>query len=96
MGSFKNKTTKIQKGENSFTTFKDLAIVCVNSMPEGGLDVLQMKSRLDVVAQLEKSNGTIKITGSAEEETLKSCVASMRWAIIAPDVVEFVEAVEKM
>lgn len=96
MGSFKNKTTKITKGEKEFITFKDLAEACVNVVPEGGLDVSTMKNRLNVMGQLDKSNGTVKITGSAEEETLKNCVASMRWKVLHKDVIEFVEAVEKM
>lgn len=96
MGSFKNKTTEITKGQNEFVTFKDLATACINVTPEGGLDVTSMRNRLNVMAQLEKANGTIKIAGSSEEETLKKCVASMKWAIMHKDVVEFVETVEKM
>jgi hypothetical protein len=96
MGNFKNKKTEIKKDENDFITFKDLAEACLNVTPEGGLNVSDMKNRLNVLAQLDKSNGTIKITGSAEEETLKQCVASMKWRIMHKDVVEFVEAVEKM
>jgi len=96
MGNFKNKKTEIKNGEDDFITFKDLAEACLNVTPEGGLNVSDMKNRLNVLAQLDKSNGTIKITGSAEEETLKQCVASMKWRIMHKDVVEFVEAVEKM
>jgi len=96
MGNFKNKKTEIKNGEDDFITFKDLAEACLNVTPEGGLNVSDMKNRLNVLAQLDKSNGTIKITGSAEEETLKQYVASMKWRIMHKDVVEFVEAVEKM
>jgi len=96
MGSFKNKKTEITKDENEFITFKDLAKACVNVTPEGGLNVSEMKNRLNVMTQLEKSNGEINITGSTEEETLKNCVASMKWALIHKHVVEFCEAVNKM
>lgn len=96
MGSFKNKQTEISKNETEFVTFADLAIACINSTPQGGLDVMQMRNRLNVLGQLEKANGTIKIEGSSEKETLKACVASMKWAIMHKHVVEFCEAVEKL
>ena len=96
MGSFKNKKTDIQKDENNFLTFKDLVEVCINSMPEGGLNVSDMKIRLNIMAQIENANGIIKIVGSAEKETLKTCVASMKWRVLHKHVVEFVEAVDKM
>lgn len=98
MKTIKNKTTEINvtpTGDEKLT-FADLAKVCVNNMPQGGLDVSQMKARLDVMEALEKANGEIKLTTSAQTETLKDCVKAMRWAILHKDVVEFTDAVEKL
>lgn len=96
MKSLQNKETAIKKTETEFTNYVDLAKVCINDMPQGGLDVSQMKARLDVMTALDKANGEVKFTTKAQVETLKNCVTSMRWAIMHEDVVGFVEAVEKL
>jgi hypothetical protein len=95
MKSTKNVTTEIRKDENDFVKYSDLAATCINVMPQGGLDVMQMKNRLNVMSQLDKANGTIKLE-DAEAETLKTCVKEMKWAIMHKDVVSFVEAIEAM
>ena len=95
MKNFNNKTTEIKKDETSFTTFKDLATVCVNQIPQGGLDVMQMKNRLNVLNKLENANGKISLE-DAEADTLKDCVKAMKWAIMHKDLVEFIETVEKL
>jgi hypothetical protein len=65
-------------------------------MPQGGLDVSQMKARLDVMTAIENANGNIELATTAQVETLKDCVKTMRWAIMHKDVVDFIEAVEKL
>lgn len=95
MKKLENKTTEILKDENSKTTYADFCKVCINVMPQGGLDVIQMKTRLDIVTAIDNANGSIELT-EEQADTLKECVKEMRWAIIHKDVVEFTEAVEKL
>jgi len=96
MKNLKNETTTIKKGEDGFTNFVDLAKACVNTLPQGGLDVTSMKARLDVMGALDKANGEIKFTTTAQQDTLKECVKSMKWAIMHEDLVGFIEKVEKL
>lgn len=95
MKKLENKTTEIQRDENSKTTYADFCKVCINVMPQGGLDVIQMKTRLDIVTALDSANGSIELT-TEQVDTLKECVKDMRWAIMHKDLVEFIEAVEKL
>jgi hypothetical protein len=96
MKKLKNVTTQVQKDAENKTTYADLAAVCINVMPQGGLDVSQMKARLDVMTAIENANGNIELATTAQVETLKDCVKTMRWAIMHKDVVDFIEAVEKL
>jgi len=97
MKTLKNKTTAIIKeaGKAETLTFADLAIFCVNTMPQGGVDVSEMRNRIALLDSLEKAKETIKIEATPAE-TLKSCVTSMKWAFMHKDLVSFIEAVEKM
>lgn len=98
MKTLKNVTTTINvdaAGEEKLS-YVELAKVCINNMPQGGLDVSQMKARLDVMTALDKANGEVKFTTTAQIETLQSCVKGMRWAIMHEDVVKFTEAVDKL
>lgn len=95
MKKFKNVTTEIKKDENEFTNFADLSKVCVNQTPKEGLDVTEMRSRLKIMDALESANGEINLEDT-ESETLKKCVASMKWAIMHKDLVSFIETVENL
>jgi hypothetical protein len=97
MKSLKNKKTGIIKeaGKPETLSYSELAIFCVNSMPEGGFDVTEMRNRIKILDALDKANGTVKIEDAATE-TLKACVNSMKWAFMHKDVVSFIEEVEKM
>ena len=93
----KNTTTEIVKDEQGAKmNYVDFCNTCLNVLPQGGLDVSEMKSRLDVKIALDKANGSIDFTTKAQVETLKNCVKSMKWAIIHSDVIDFTEAVEKL
>ena len=96
MKSLKNKKTEISKGENEFTTYIDLAKVCIDNIPPGGLDEPQMIARFDVEDALKDSNGEIKFTTKAQLETLKECVKSMRWNMRHKDILSFIEDVKKL
>ena len=97
MKTLKNKKTTIDVSKDSTekTTFADLAKACINNVPQTGLDVLQMKARLDVMKKIDSSNGEIKLE-NAEADTLKECAKSMRWILLHEDVVDFLESVEKL
>ncbi len=97
MKILKNKTTTISVSNDSAkkVTFADLAKICLNQVPEGGLNVTEMQGRLDVMKKLNTSNGEISLE-NAEAEILKICTKSMTWLMIHDDVVEFVNAVDDM
>ena len=97
MKVLKNKTTEIDVSNDSTkkVTFADLAKACINNVPQGGLDVIEMQSRLDVMKKLNTSNGEISLENS-ESETLKACTKTMKWLILHDDVVEFINDVDKM
>ena len=98
MKSLKNKTTEIlvKKGEEKCITYMDLAKNCLNTLPQGGLDITEMIARQDVYKLLEKSNGEVKFSTKTEQETLKRCVKAMKWETFHQDVIDFVKDVEKL
>ena len=98
MKSLKNKTTElpIKQGEEKCVTYIDLAKTCLNTLPQGGLNITEMIARQDVYNLLEKSNGEVKFNTKTEKETLKKCVSDMKWKTFHPDVIAFVKDVEKL
>lgn len=95
MKTLTNKETEITNIDESKMTYADLSKICINVMPQGGLDVTEMKARLKVTDKLDKSNGKIELE-DAEAETLKACVKSMKWTTMHKDLVSFIEEVEKL
>jgi len=95
MTELENKTTTILKSETEFTTFADLTALCINNMPEGGLDVSEMRNRINVLDKAEKANGVLKLE-EAESKTLKACVSGMKWRILHKDLIEFIETIENL
>lgn len=95
MKTLTNKETSIQNVDESKMTYADLSKICINVMPQGGLDVTEMMARLKVTNKLEEGNGTVKLEDS-EAETLKACVKSMKWTMMHQDLVDFIQDVDKL
>lgn len=94
MKTLTNKKTEIEGFNDSKMTYADLAKICINVMPQGGLDVTEMIARLKVTNKLEDKT---KIDlEDAEAETLKACVTSMKWTMMHQDLVDFIQEVEKL
>ncbi len=94
MKTLTNKKTEIEGFNDSKMTYADLAKICINVMPQGGLDVTEMIARLKVTNKLEDKT---KINlEDAEAETLKACVTSMKWTMMHQDLVDFIQEIEKL
>lgn len=92
---FKNvETSMIQDGENK-VKYGELIIACLNTPPEKGFDIQEMKRRMRILDAVEKGKEEITFE-DADIETLKSCVSSMKWAVFHREVVAFCEAVESI
>ena len=76
MKVLKNKTTEIDVSNDSTkkVTFADLAKACINNVPQGGLDVIEMQSRLDVMKKLNTSNGEISLENAEAESFISQTV----------------------
>jgi hypothetical protein len=94
MKTIANKETSIKKDENSNVKYSDLAIACLNQIPQGGLNATEMRSRIKCIDALENAGEEIQLE-DAEFETLKRCVNSMKWAILHKDVVDFIDEINK-
>jgi len=96
MKKLKNKKTEIKYSETESYDYKGLCELCLNVIPQGGLDTSMITARLDVKSALEKAKSEITFTTKAQIDTLKECVTSFRWAVILEDAVNFVEDVKKL
>jgi hypothetical protein len=95
MKTLTNKKTEIEGFNDSKMTYADLAKICINVMPQGGLDVTEMIARLKVTNKLEEDKTKIDLE-DAEAETLKACVTSMKWTMMHQDLVDFIQEVDKL
>ena len=73
-------------------------VLCLNNPPQGGFDIATMRKRSRVLDEIEtakeKKKNSIEIE-DADFETLKVCVAAMRWGMIHRDLLAFSEYIEK-
>ena len=92
-----NKTTSINLTSESEkkTKFADFCESCIKDVPEKGVDLNEMKVRLDILDKLKTAKKDIKFE-NAEAELLKRIVKETRWKILHEDIVDFLEHVEKL
>jgi len=73
--------------------YVDLAKLCIDSPPQGGFTVDEMRKRLKIAERLDEATARIELE-DAEYEKLNELVSQYRWGIMHPDVIGFVDAVE--
>lgn len=73
----------------------DLLKTCLNQAPKEGLDPETMRKRIKVLDALEASTDKLELE-DAEAETLKACVAEMRWALLNKEILNLCDAVKAM
>lgn len=104
----KNETKEISKVlENRITnislnpsdpenklTYKDLALVCLQTKPERGFSIEEMRERLDIIKKVEllKEEGEILLSGK-EMNIISRCAHQMTWSFIHEDIIGFVDYV---
>lgn len=98
---FKNIETEItmqinEQGDKKTFGYFDIALIGLNSRPQDGWTVKDMKDRFKLIDKLEgKELGkSIEIT-EEELETIKSC-NNIKWNIMHKDIISFDEYIEKL
>ncbi len=96
MKKFENKKTELKDGENEMG-FADLAIICLNTLPQGGLSPQEMAKRIKLINPLEdlEIGKELKIE-DADFEVLKTCSDETKWRMIHKDIVAFHEYIDKL
>lgn len=88
MVSFLNKETSIETGVDVKAKYGDLLLACLNSRPDGGFDIQEMRKRLRVIDVVEKGGDEL-LFEDADMATIVGCVSSMKWAVFSKEIVEF-------
>jgi len=89
MKTFSDKKVTI-KGKSS--SYSELLLACVNSVPKDGFTVEEMRARGRVIDAVESvEDGEIKLE-DADYQKAVSYVNSMRWAVLDKEIVNFSEA----
>ena len=97
MKKLENNEIELEFVKGEKIGFADLAKVCLNQIPEGGIPPLEMAKRVKVIDKV-----TLKVIGvkidleDAEFEILKKCADSTRWNLIHKDIVAFNEYLDKL
>jgi hypothetical protein len=95
MKTVKNVTTTIEGRNGEKMKHSDLALECLNVLPQGGLDVSEMEIRLKVSEKLKASESEIELE-DAEASKLVECVKAMKWALMHEDVVAFCKNIDNL
>lgn len=96
MKKFENKKTELENGVNRLG-YADLAITCLNQIPQGGLGPLEMAERIKLINPLQELElDQILEIEDANFETLKKCVESTKWNAVHKDIVAFSQYIENL
>jgi len=97
MKKLENKEIELEFEKDKKIGFADLATVCLNQIPEGGLSPLEMSKRIGVLGKFNTAKIGAKIElEDAQFEILKQCADATRWRLIHKDIVEFNDYLEKL
>ena len=97
MKKLENKEIELKFEENKTMGFADLAKVCLNQIPEGGIAPVEMGKRISLIAKMDSAKlGKIIELESAEFEMLKRLADNTGWRLIHKDIVAFNEHLEKL
>lgn len=95
MKTIKNKQTQLPKAEGEWMTYGDLIKACLNTPPQGGFSIEDMRSRLNIFDICDKANGSLKFEDT-QAELIKTVVKDYKWGIMHLDLVEFTDEVNKL
>lgn len=91
-----NNTITVKIGSVEISKkYSELATECLGASSVNGVTISEMKHRMRIIDQVEKSNGHIELE-KVDFQVLKKCVSEMKWAFIAPGIVEFADAIESV
>jgi hypothetical protein len=97
MKKLENKKIELKFEEDKEMGFADLAKVCVNQIPEGGVPPVEMGKRIAIIAKLDNAKIGDKIElEDAQFDMLKSLADNTGWRLIHKDIVAFNEHLEKL
>ena len=98
MKKLENKAIELKFGEDKTEMgFVDLAIVCMNQIPEGGVPPLEMSKRIAILGKLNNAKLGEKVElEDAQFEMLKRLADNTGWRLIHKDIVAFNEHLEKL
>jgi len=96
MKIFENKKIEIKDGDKELG-YANLALTCLNNLPNGGISPVEMAERIIVIDQLKD----LKIDSSIELEdahfkTLKTCADKTKWSAIHKDIIAFDEYLKEI
>jgi len=97
MKKLENKEIELEFVKDVKAGFADLAIICINQIPEGGVLPSEMSKRLKVLGKFN----TVKIGDKieledAEFDMLKKLADNTGWKLIHKDIAAFNEYLEKL
>jgi hypothetical protein len=91
MKTFTNKGTDIKDEPNAKgLTYSDLAVACLNAPLNTGMDILEVRRRINTLDKVSNL-GLMETVDLHEEEAsaLQEAVATMKWGIVHRCIVDF-------
>lgn len=102
MKTFINKKTEITQAATATATEKtimgyaNLAIVGLNTAPQGGWTPAEMSERLKVIAKLDAAELDAEVLLEDAEFNLLVACSNIKWQFMHKDVVAFAEYLEEV
>lgn len=101
MKTIENKTTSISNGDEvnkKFLTSGDLLKIIINTVPQGGLTVEEMKKRLRLIESLDKANETTSSISleDADFDLLKTQTIDYKWGALHKDIIDLVDSINSI
>ena len=89
-----NKETSLTDDSGKKLSYADVLILTVNGEVKHGMDIQEMRKRVDLIEALDKSEEFVELD---EEQTvlLRGLWATHRWKAPHPDILKVDEAIAK-
>ena len=96
MKTFINKKTEITF-EGKPSGFANLAMIALNTPPQGGWTTDEMRKRIKVLTKLDKQELEAKIElEDAEFDTIHDCTKVLKWQFMHKDIVAFEDYLDEI
>jgi len=90
MKKLENKSIELKFEEGKEMGFADLAKICLNQVPEGGIAPIEMSKRIAAIAKMDSAKLGEKIDlEESEFKMLKGLAETTGWRLIHADIVAF-------